>query len=85
MVMWDFEGEVTFGKFPTDRTFTVVVFANRDEHSINFEEGEVVLDYTLKGGDGIPGLTLLDAGDFYGKFFSSENYLFVTHSFFFIV
>lgn len=66
MVMWDFQGEVTFGKFPSDRTFTVVVFANRDEHSINFEEGEVVLDYTIKGGDGIPGLTLLDAGDFYG-------------------
>ena len=22
MIMWDFQGEVTFGRFPTDRTFT---------------------------------------------------------------
>ena len=67
MIVWDFQGEVTFGRFPTDRTFTVVVYAERDQHSIKFAEGEVVLNYTVDTSKVSLGLTLLDAGDFYGK------------------
>jgi hypothetical protein len=66
MVLWDFQGKITFDVFPKDHMFTVVVFADRDLHSINFQENDVVsaygIDTTTK-----TGLTLLDSGDFYGK------------------
>ena len=65
MVLWDFQGTVTIGHFPTDRMFTVVVFADRDVHDINFAANDVVTTYTIYG-SGVPGLTLLDSGDFYG-------------------
>ena len=69
MVLWDFQGKITFGRFPEDRKFTVVVFADRDISDIDFAEDEVVLDYNITA-PSPQGLTLLDASDFYGNFFS---------------
>ena len=65
MVLWDFQGTVEFGNFSRDRMFTVVVFADRDEYDINFAANDVITQYGING-SGIPGLTLLDSGDFYG-------------------
>ena len=67
LVLWDFEGNVTFGEFNKDRTLTVVVFADKDISSLNFLTDGVFFTYNVNttAGDKT-GLNLLDVSDFYG-------------------